>query len=1133
MAVLALVFTGQVQAAAGIYNSLLQISYNGVANQNNYDWGSNLGVLTSFTLHGGANHTFKNSGGNVCSGTLYWRVYEEGATPGSFNSLSLNFNANAPFTTPAVPSNVIGITNASNNGVDQRWQDFSAGIDILAEASLSGVYGTCVLEVYFEATGENSSGGCSQTFFNNNGGINYQLYFEKPRLGTGTGNWSSGSSWSGGVVPTSGEPVAIASGADITLDVNATVSDLRINSGGTFSLSSQELSIAADGRLQQEGTFNANTGKVIFDGGSSSPVATVSGLIDFYDVDLEQGVDFGSNGTVNHEMAIFNGGFVSNNPPNYASSSTLIYRASSFVAGGEWVTNATSGAGVPANVSIAGSGDLDFGTANAYRQCNGDFTIESGGRIKLSTVAGGDLRIGSSGDWINENTTVGAGLIDNNRAIRFVGSSDQTMSNASGTTTIGYLLNEKTSGDLILDNNLVLDGTSVGPLATVLQLLGSSDLDLNGYDITITGDEARAIQVDGGSRSIISNNGPADITFEGGAGNAEILPTNGGNLNLSSQVRVEINKGVVFNNTTINGELTLENNGFCANVSPTYGAGSKLSYQAGFYTISNEWTGNSTTPGSGQPDSVLVYLDLATDVLTINQNRSVAGDLRVRRGAVQVEEGFTLTVDGALTNHGVIELQSVFNFGNNSATASLIQNSTAAPLGSGTFRVQRNTGEIPDITRYQYWSSPVGNAQMDVVFANTDPNDRYTYDESIDDWVSATTAVMTPGRGYITTPDDADSLLFNFNETRTFEGTVNNGNVNVNLSGATLNDFLLLGNPYPSVIDPAIFVSDNPNLLGTLWFWNDFSAYSSWVNDTNDAGDYATWNAMGSNTGGNAGDAPDDFIQSCQGFFAQIGPSSVPASVAFNNGQRLAGNNDQFFKREVEDRQRFWLRLESEESLNAILVGLAPEATVGFDRLYDGPKLSGNQALSFYSLSGERALAIQGLPLFAGASADSLLVPLGYRSASEGAHRISLDSLNHWPEEYGLTLVDRVAGRRIDLRRQTYVFENTVAGSALDDRFYVVIDNYRGRAAEAAAAAWDQVQIYQREGALFFTALPEGEVLASAELVDLGGGLIAHSDFENSGAEYQWTLPALSPGVYLVRYHSRSGDVATQKVLLP
>lgn len=159
---------------AGFFGSndggVIGLSHNGGSDFNTRDWNSNLGSTHALVLRGGAAHTFKGVNGNICSATFHYRVFKQGDTPGAFTTLNLGFSANAPLTT----STTTGSINGNTSG-DQRWQETTQNINLAALATSNG---TWVLEVYFSATGSNTnSSGCSDTFFYNNSGNNYQILF--------------------------------------------------------------------------------------------------------------------------------------------------------------------------------------------------------------------------------------------------------------------------------------------------------------------------------------------------------------------------------------------------------------------------------------------------------------------------------------------------------------------------------------------------------------------------------------------------------------------------------------------------------------------------------------------------------------------------------------------------------------------------------------------------------------------------------------------------------------------------------------------------------------------------------------------------------------------------------------------
>ena len=85
-----------------------------------------------------------------------------------------------------------------------------------------------------------------------------------------TGNWTNSASWVGGILPGSNDTVVIVNGANISLNTNAIVYKMTINTGGIFNLSDDTLTLAGNntigGNLNIYGTFNGNSGAVYLTG---------------------------------------------------------------------------------------------------------------------------------------------------------------------------------------------------------------------------------------------------------------------------------------------------------------------------------------------------------------------------------------------------------------------------------------------------------------------------------------------------------------------------------------------------------------------------------------------------------------------------------------------------------------------------------------------------------------------------------------------------------------------------------------------------------------------------------------------------------------------------------------------------
>ena len=136
------------QYLAGGINAALSSEFNGT------DLGD-FAASDALTLNGGELKTYKNGSSNVCGGTLNYRVYASGDTPGAFSSINLPFSANL-------------------SGSDQKWAATGQGINLL-NALTTGDY---ILEVYWEADGNDSNpSGCGETKYDSDSGNNFTASF--------------------------------------------------------------------------------------------------------------------------------------------------------------------------------------------------------------------------------------------------------------------------------------------------------------------------------------------------------------------------------------------------------------------------------------------------------------------------------------------------------------------------------------------------------------------------------------------------------------------------------------------------------------------------------------------------------------------------------------------------------------------------------------------------------------------------------------------------------------------------------------------------------------------------------------------------------------------------------------------
>ena len=532
---------------------------------------------------------------------------------------------------------------------------------------------------------------------------------------TTSGDWSSTSTWIGGIVPASEDNVIIATHT-VTMDSDTYATrnsgtTTVVNSGGTLATSKTYIN---NGTTTVNGSFQLNgggwvsdavgtnalvygsNGTLIFNAPytansgnywptSSGPVnvtvnlscplvldfaRTVSGLFQtFTDLKNPGNLIIGTNGTLQLNAGY---SFSGSGSPTYGASSLLRYNSGGIPPRSvEW-SAATSGSGYPANVQISGITTLEMGTLIA--QCSGNLTIDSSSRVNSPTAImtvvgdvtingilslGGDVKV--KGNW-----TVGTGTnnqLNNGKAVFFDGTSgNQTITKTGGGFTFfDYLIIDKSGGDVLLgpSSNLTLN-TAIGD---VLQLLNVGRLDLRGRALLMNNDGGN-ILVNGADRAIITTATGAAINING---NKTVAGS--GTLNIGTGIIVVLNKNLDFgaNKTKIEGTLQINQYGYVLNNPPFYASGSLLKYNSNsVYGRGTEWTHNGEgTIGTtvGYPSNVQLSNNVELNYNNgIPLNKAIQGNLTIDSGSYfnmgfgAGASGGVLTVAGNIFNSGIFKL---------------------------------------------------------------------------------------------------------------------------------------------------------------------------------------------------------------------------------------------------------------------------------------------------------------------------------------------------------------------------------------------------------------------------------------------------------------------------------------------
>lgn len=539
--------------------------------------------------------------------------------------------------------------------------------------------------------------------------------------------------------------------------------------------------------------------------------------------------------------------------------------------------------------------------------------------------------------------------------------------------------------------------------------------------------------------------------------------------------------------------------------------------------IGNVWTGNINTTW-GLAGNWMVGVPSSTDDAIIPTTPTGGVFPEIPSGYfadvdnIEIQSGASVTVlgNGTLDVFGVLTNDGTVNVNNN---GSLLQRVGSTLSGSGIYNVQRqgNTGQ-----NFDYWSSPI-TSQVGVPGASYLYNSNASTQDDSDDSPSdpgwtAYNGSMTQGVGYA---GNGGGLF-------TFSGTVGNGTVSVPLVYHPFDNtytqttpgtpFNLVGNPYPSAVSAAQFVADNPGISGTLYFWDDDLSGGTGYHRT----DYAYWNGTGGlGTGPGTIGVPNGSIATAQGFMVRALSGGV--NLDFNNGQRIAGSNSQFF-RMANQEGRLWFSIEKDSAFNQILIGMIEDATFGEDRLYDAVKMHTANEVSIAAMSNATEHAIMAFPHPEG----GYTVPLLVTVSEDGYYDFRANTMEDFGD-YQVEFSDVSSNLNVPLQEGTSVTLHLNAGEH-EDRFFL---NFMQNAitgidesSDYELLAWvgnDHLLLSNSSSREFegnidlFNTL--GENVLTIDKVKLGNGLTTIQ------------LPKLATGVYIVRFSDQKA-VISKKVLV-
>ncbi|MBN2166073.1 MAG: Ig-like domain-containing protein [Marinilabiliaceae bacterium] len=464
---------------------------------------------------------------------------------------------------------------------------------------------------------------------------------------------------------------------------------------------------------------------------------------------------------------------------------------------------------------------------------------------------------------------------------------------------------------------------------------------------------------------------------------------------------------------------------------------------------------------------------------------------------VIIEPGANLTISsgGAITidKEFVLESSNDAGVGN----ASFLNEGTLTMSPGAVTKIHQKVTDSP--VKWYFMSSPVSNATQNSI--NCDGGVSY-YDASNLYWqyISAS-APMTVGQGY---------RVYSYSD-MTFTGTINNNTSYsfnaVRVVGDNSYGWNLAGNPYPCAID-----WDSPSVTKT----NLNNLFYVWLNDTRN---YGTYNGN-AGLGTNVSQLTPSQIPSGHAFWVQVPIGQTNGSLTIGSGARTHNSMTYLKAPKIETKQVLRIAGVNNKYEDEALIAFIPEASDTFD-IFDSEKLfsSGDDLLEVFFVDNTKELTIDCYSSFTGYKT----IPVGIKAAKKDTFGIKLVSINNFPVDIKVELIDVDSLITVDLTNQNeynFIFN----GGKNTSRFLLKMSSKLTSVNSTHKV--NIFDVYSVDNNVFIN-VPDVE-MPYCRFYDVDGRLIKESDLQSGVLN---NIELYYNGIVLVKVISNKG-VFTKKILI-
>lgn len=354
------------------------------------------------------------------------------------------------------------------------------------------------------------------------------------------------------------------------------------------------------------------------------------------------------------------------------------------------------------------------------------------------------------------------------------------------------------------------------------------------------------------------------------------------------------------------------------------------------------YTGN-TTVASGilwlsqsLPTNTITVEDGAT--LAIKQLPVTINNMVINvGGVVNVDYAISLTVDGNLTNNGILTLQNMESDAGSSGSLIVIGTVTGTGILDYKLTIEEASAWGTWNSGWHFLSSPVASQAISAFATSGEDNnyDFYGYYEPTRQWVNYKEDPdddpkfsvwngpnFVVGRGYLVS---YQQLQYNLE----FTGAQNNADVhisNLSYNPTQGKGWHLLGNPFSSALK-----------------WND----GNWALSSEVAGIAKIWNSADMSY---TDIEENGIIPAAQGFYVQVNGAANSLTIP-----RVARTHENiWYKAENDQEIRLIARPTDGSSAQASIIRINPEASNGFDFYWDSRFIAGGAPKFYSQVNGEK-----------------------------------------------------------------------------------------------------------------------------------------------------------------------------------